>query len=194
MGKVVVLKNVRIALFKDPALWQAKQYEGKGAFRYSAKFIMAPDSEARKVCDQAIKEVAAAEWKSKTETMTEEFKLNRQKWCFEDGNRRPEYAGYPGNWVLTANRAENAGPPMVVNRNPKQAVLENSGIIFSGCIVNAKVEFYAQSGVNAGMRCTLITVQYVENAEAFGGAAPASADDLDDLSFEDDDEGDIDSI
>jgi len=193
MGKIVTLKNVRIALFNDPALWTPKQYEGKGAFKYSAKFIMAPDSEEKKLCDEAIKEVTSAEWKGKTESLTEEFKLNRQKWCFEDGNRRQNYAGYPGNWVLTANRAEKDNAPQVVDRGLKP-ISENSGIIFSGCLVNARVDFYAQSGVNAGMRCTLIAVQFAAIAESFGGAAPATIDGLDDLSLEDDDEGDIDSI
>jgi hypothetical protein len=185
MGKVVVLKDVRLAFPQD--LWTPGQYEGKGAFSYGAQFLMAPDSEAKKICDEAIREVAVAEWKSKADMCLEEYRMNKQKFPFLNGDRRPEYNGFPGNWALTA-KAQEKKKPLVVNKNPKIPVGENDGIIYGGCYVNAKVEFWAQSGTNAGVRCSLLVVQFVRDGDSFGGGAMASIDDMDDLGFEDEDD------
>jgi hypothetical protein len=52
---------------------------------------------------------------------------------------------------------------------------------YSGCYVNASVEFWAQDGDNAGIRCSLRAVQFLRDGDAFAGGSKVTADELDDL-------------
>jgi len=185
---VKVIKNVQIALFSPPAIWTPQQYNNDGKPKYRAYFLMAPDSEAKQVVEAAIRETAAASpWASKAKEHLAAAKASG-KICLVDGDTKA-YAGFPGNWALTAIRdpGRDPGAPVIVDRDGKTPIKENQGRIFSGCFVNAKVGFYAQNNVHGKtVRCTLIAVQYVKDGESFGGAAPASGEGLDDLGFVED--------
>lgn len=52
---------------------------------------------------------------------------------------------------------------------------------YSGCYVNASVEFWAQDGENPGIRCSLRAVQFLRDGDAFAGGSKVAADELDDL-------------
>jgi hypothetical protein len=66
------------------------------------------------------------------------------------------------------------------------------GKIYSGAWVNGIVEIWAQSNsYGNAIRATLVTVQFVKDGDSFGGAAPASAEGLDDLGADFDDEDDL---
>ena len=140
---VKIIKNVRIA-FVD-ALWTPKQYEGQGPFQYRANFLMAPDSEAKKVCDAAIKEVAIAKFGDKAKAVIDAARA-AGKICLYDGSTKT-YNGFEGNWALAATRDSTKAPgaPVVVGLDGKTPILETSGKIYSGCYVNAKVDFWAQA-------------------------------------------------
>jgi hypothetical protein len=182
---VKILKNVRIA-FVD-ALWTPKEYEGDGKPKYRTNFLMAPDSEAKKVADAGIKEAAlsAKTWAAKAQEVLKAAKA-AGKICLIDGNTKT-YNGYEGNFALTATRSIADGAPKVVGLDGKTPISETAGKIYSGCYVNAKVDFWPQDNkFGKTVRCTLIAVQFVRDGESFGGAAPASAEGMDDLSFEED--------
>jgi hypothetical protein len=188
MGKRVILRNVRIAFIDT--LWEAKSFQNDAASKpsYSAKFIFAPDSDEYKNVKAAIEEVGRAEWKDKYAAVVREIEHNPQKNCLLNGDTKPGYAGYAGNFVVTAKRRQNEGAPLVIDRDKTKIITEGSGKLYAGCEVNAIIEFWAQSGVNKGMRCTLHTVQYVKDGESFGGAAKPSAEGLDDLGYVEDEE------
>lgn len=52
---------------------------------------------------------------------------------------------------------------------------------YSGCYVNASVEFWAQDGDNSGIRCSLRAVQFLKDGDAFAGGSKVAVDELDDL-------------
>jgi hypothetical protein len=185
MGKRVILKNVRIA-FID-ALWEAKPYQDSKP-AYSAKFIFSPDSAEYKLVKAAMEEVGREAWKGKYDAIVREIEFAPQKNCFLDGSRKPEYAGYDGNFVVTAKRRQNESAPLVIDRDKTKHLTEESGKLYAGCEVNAIIEFWAQGAPNIGMRCTLHTVQYVKDGDSFGGAAKPSAEGLDDLGYVEDEE------
>jgi Protein of unknown function (DUF2815) len=186
MSTKVVLRNVRIAFIQN--LWTPGQYEGKGAFTHSCKFFMDKDSDAKKAVDAAILEEAKGLWKDKAAMKLKEFEFNALKFPFLDGDRKANWNGAAGNWVLTAKRSQASGAPKIVHRNKEVSIREEDGILYAGCEVNAVVEVWAQKAPNDGVRCSLVSVQYVKDGESFGGAAPATAADLDDLSFDDSDD------
>jgi hypothetical protein len=106
-----------------------------------------------------------------------------------DGNTKA-YNGYVGNWAITATRNQDTGAPIVVGRGGiKDPLTAADGKIYSGCYVNGTIEVWAQdNSFGKALRATLVNVQFVKNGESFGGAAPASAANLDELAFEEDEE------
>jgi hypothetical protein len=52
---------------------------------------------------------------------------------------------------------------------------------YSGCYVNASIEFWAQDGDNAGIRCSLRGVQFSRDGDSFAGGSKAKADEFDEL-------------
>ena len=181
----VILKNVRLGVFPD--LFVARQFDGKGEFKYKAVLIMPADSAERKAVDVAILAAATAKWGAKAEGYLKSLRGQKKEFCFLDGAMlgRPEYEGA---WVLSAGRRQKDGAPKVLARDKTPLTIE-SGKPYPGCYVNAKVQLWSQDNAfGKGMRCTLMVVQFVKDGEAFSGAGPvndmgfeALADDGDDL-------------
>jgi len=72
--------------------------------------------------------------------------------------------------------------PTVLNRD-KTPVAEADGVLYGGCYVNALLDVWAQDNAfGKRINATLKGVQFVRDGDAFGGGAPASADDFPDES------------
>lgn len=172
----IMLRNVRLS-FND--LFQAKQFEGKGDFKYSAKFIVDPGSANDKTIRAEVLKQATKGFGAKAAATMKQIEGQSLKHCYLDGDvvGRPEYAG---KWVLTAKRNQTAGKVTVIDRD-LAALTPEEGRPYSGCFVNAKVQIYAQTKGTGfpGMRCGLLTVQFYADGEAFGGAAPSDAEGFD---------------
>jgi hypothetical protein len=183
MGTKVVLRDVQIAF---PEVFTAKEF--KGTLSYSCKFLLEKGSKNEQNIDAAIQAEASAKWGARAVQKLKQFSGIPTQDCLIDGDTR-DTNGYAGHTVLTAKRSEKAGRPVVVNRN-KAPLMPADGKIYSGAVCNGTVEIWMQDDDNAGKRCTLINLQFVRDGEAFGGAAPATDDGLDDLGFEEDLEDD----
>ena len=173
----VLLKNVRLSF---PDLFEPVQYQGKGAFRYNASFLVEPGSENDNKIRAAIKEAANETWGAKAAVQLKGMENNSNKYCYMDGNLK-EYDGYTDMMYISAHRSQAQGAPKVVDKNPKIELTAADGKPYAGCYVNASLEIYAQKGENPGVRASLIAVQFVQDGDAFAGAR-ATADDFDDLS------------
>ncbi len=185
MAKVII-RNARLAF---PDLFEAVQYQGQGPFQFRATFLIPPDSPSKKELDAVIKQVATEKWAAKTPQILPQILATSNKCCFSDGDLKA-YNGYAGNWALAATRNLDAGRPVVVDR-AKRPLTEADGMLYSGCFVNGTVEIWAQdNSFGKAIRATLVNVQFVKDGESFGGATPATADTLDDLGY-DPDEDDI---
>lgn len=179
----LVLKNVRIA-FAD-GVFTAKQFEGKGDYRYSSSFIIEPGSENDKIIWDAIKKACAKTWEKKADVMLESLKHNTKDFCYYKGDLK-DYDGYAGKMILRATRNQKKGAPLVLDRDMSKLEAGNaSGRPYSGCFVNAKVQIWGQKDTYTGVRCTLVAVQFVKDGEAFGGGGPATADGFDEVVDED---------
>lgn len=185
MAKYIV-RNARLSF---PDLFEATQYQNQGPFTYRCTFLIPSDSPAKKEIDVVMKQVAADKWGAKADSILKNA-IATQKVCFLDGDSK-EYNGYAGNYALVATRNADAGRPVVVDR-AKNPLTASDGKIYSGCYVNGTVEIWAQdNSFGKAIRATLVNVQFVKDGESFGGAAPATASDLDDLGFEEDEEDDL---
>lgn len=172
----VVLKNVRLAF---PSLFKPESFDG-GEERYSAVFLVEPNSENDKVLRSAINAAAKETWGEKAVATLKAVSSNANKFCYRDGAEKAhKYEGFEGAWALSGHRKATAGAPKVVNRD-LSPVASDSGTIYAGCYVNVSVDIWAQKAPYEGVRCTLIGVQFSKEGDAFGGA-PATADDFEAL-------------
>ena len=162
----ITLTNVRIAF---PDLFTAKVNRLAAADskpKYSASFLVAGDSAQKASVDKHIQDFIRAELGDKAAAFIKKFWNDGHDSCWVDGDDK-EYDGYAGSWVFKCNRSEDKGRPNVRDRNGNP-LTETDGVIYAGCVVNAKVDLYVQNGDYKGIRGTLLGVQFVRDAPAFG--------------------------
>lgn len=170
----ITLRNARLAF---PELFEAKQVNGEGEPAYSCAFLLPPDHPAVKEVLEACRELAIQKWGAKGQAVFDLMK-EEKKLAIKNGNSKPDYAGYPGNYFINARGKTR---PMVVDRD-KSPLAASDGKPYSGCYVNGYIELWAQDNkygkrINASLRA----VQFVKDGDAFSGAAPATMDELEDL-------------
>lgn len=184
-----IIKNVRLSF---PTLFEPKEFKlGDGKPRWSATFLVEPGSDADKAIRNAINEAAKEEWPKDWEKKLKAIEGQKNQFCYLDGNTK-SFDGYEGMWALSSHRSAKTKngantPPLIVDKDPKKVLTDKDGKPYAGCFVNAKVSIYAQSGENPGVRCSFTVVQFAKDGDAFASSKP-SADDLDDLSTEDEED------
>ena len=173
----VKLSNVRLSF---PDLFEATQFDGKGAFTYGAQFLIEPGSAEDKAVNAALEAVAKEKWGAKATAMLAAAKANPQKICYVNGDTKG-YDGYAGMMALSAKRPQDKGRPGVYDRDKSPLQVED-GKPYAGCFVNASVEFWAQdNSFGKALRCTLVGVQFASDGDAFSAGAKPSEDDFDDV-------------
>jgi len=139
----IMLQNVVISF---PHLFEAKQYEGQGAFRYSGNFIFP--------ADYNFTELLAA------------IEAARIEKGLPEGTRTPlsqvKSGPYAGQWTLAAYAYEYA--PQVVDQNV-QPLMDRS-LIWAGCRVHANVDIYGHNKAGGGVTAGLTHVMIVDNVES----------------------------
>lgn len=163
----IILKNVVIAY---PQMFEPREFKkGDGRPRWSASFLVAKGSDNDKAVTAAIEAVAKETYGPKWQTMLKSIEGVKQQMCYIDGDRKGE--GFEGLMVLSCHRqlktkAGDNKPPLVIGRD-KQAI-QDPGKVYSGCVVNARVDVWGQVGENPGMRCSFDVVQYVQDGDPIG--------------------------
>lgn len=183
---IVKLKNVRLA-FAD--LFQPRSVNNSDP-KFSAAFIMEPDSPNVAAVEAAMKDVATAKWGAKGEKILAKL-IKDKKVCLKDGNDNTNkegevYSGFEGMSYVSANNAER---PILLDRNGVDELTRADGKPYAGCYVYANIEIWAQDNsygqrINAQLR----GVQFFKDGDAFAGGTPVSAEEFDDLSDGADDE------
>lgn len=170
----IQLKNVRLAFAQ---LDKPKAFEAGQEARFSATSLFEPDSENHKLVLKAIEAVAKDKWGEKGPAAVAALtKVN--KTCLQDGELKADkYDGFDGMLFVSANAKANS-PPTLLDAQA-QVLPRDTGVIYSGCMANVALEIWAQDN-NFGKRinATLRGVQWAGKGEAFGGGAPAGADEF----------------
>lgn len=179
----VMLKNVRIDFYKGQ-LWVPQQYQGRpgeapsGKFKYASAFLITPGSENDTQIMQVYEKAAKEAWGKNWKTIWDEC-WGRSKECAYLKGDRKERDGYQGMMVLSGKRdRDSQGPILVIDRmkDPSTgkfgALTQMDGRPYPGCYVNALVNPWCQKSPNPGFRCTILTVQFVKDGDAFSGSRP----------------------
>lgn len=169
----VILKDVRLSF---PDLYTPKPFQPGDDPRYNATFLVPKNSPQIAVIEAAILAAANEKWPGKGAGIVKAIRGNANKFCFQDGDLK-DYDGYADMMYLSAH---NKARPLVIDRD-KSPLTEADGKPYAGCYVNATLEVFGYTNTGNGIGCGLKGVQFVRDGDAFGGGAPASPDDFEDL-------------
>lgn len=178
----IILKNVRLSF---PGLFEATAFKPGDEPKFKATFLIPKGDAQIAIIETAIKQVLTEKCGKKADSTLNNIRGNPNKFCFQDGELK-EYDGYEG---MTALTAKSGARPLVIDRD-KTPLSAADGKPYAGCYVNATLELFAYDSSGVGVSCSLKGVQFVRDGDAFGGGAPASPDDFDDLGVDEDEEAD----
>ncbi|MDE2097499.1 MAG: DUF2815 family protein [Patescibacteria group bacterium] len=181
----IMLKNVRLAF---PALWRPAKIKGSGDGppKYNCCGLLPRNHPQLAELKGAMKSAAVEKWGAKADAIYKAC-VAAQKICLRDGDSKPDYDGFEGNFFVSASCATR---PSVFDRD-KTELNESDGKPYAGCYVNLSLEIWAQDNewgkrINAQLR----GVQFVRDGDAFtAGAKAADADEFDDLGMGEDSAG-----
>jgi hypothetical protein len=167
----VQLKDVRLTF---PQLFEAKQVNGQGDPKFSGAFLIPRDHPQLKEIEAAINEAAKAKWGAKADAELKKLKA-ADRLPVHDGDAKSDYEGYAGNFFVNAS---NKIRPLVIDGN-RAPLTASDGKPYSGCYVNAIVEFWAQDNqFGKRVNASLLGVQFARDGERLAGGAVAAADDF----------------
>ena len=168
----IQLKNVRLAF---PQLFDAKAVNGQGEPKFSAALLFPKNHPQAKEIQTAIMEAAKAKWNDKAADKLKELKA-ADRLAVHDGDAKSDYDGYAGNIFINSS---NKVRPLVidVDRSP---LVASDGKPYSGCYVNAIIEFWAQDNqFGKRVNASLLGIQFLKDGERLAGGGVAAADDFD---------------
>src|SRR3990167_3361045 len=167
----VHLKEVRLTF---PQLFEAKQVNGQGEPKFSAAFLIPRNHPQLAQVSAAIQEAADGKWGAKAGDMLKQLKA-ADRLPVHDGDGKSDYEGYAGNLFVNAS---NKIRPLVID-GTRAPLTASDGKPYSGCYVNAIVEFWAQDNqFGKRVNASLLGVQFVRDGERLAGGAVAAADDF----------------
>lgn len=175
----VKLNRVRISFADD--IFNARAMEEGAEKKFGGEFILAPKHPDVLVLERAIETVGSEffkdKWKGLKPKLDSEGRLclRKQPRTNQEGE---VYDGYEGMyWVRSSSKTR----PLVLDSD-KSPLTQQDGKIYSGCIVTAVLDVFGHFHAKGGNRvlAQIKGVQFIEDADAFGGGAPAKPDDFDD--------------
>ena len=148
----IKLHNVRLSF---PSIFQRSSYDGEEG-KYEASFLIPKsDTKTVKLLQDAIE---AAIKESKVD------KVPSDKRCLKDGDDF-EYDGYADHMSIKGSSKRR---PTVLNHD-KSPVVEDDGIIYAGCYVNAVIGLWVQDNkYGKRVNCNLYGIQFYRDGEPFG--------------------------
>lgn len=180
MSKKIMLRNVRLSY---EHIFTPSAFDDSQDAKYSATLIIPKDHADLAALKRAMFEAGQ-------ETFPADFKPGawpKGYTCsLKDADKDTDGSGtilaekneaYKGCYILEANSTRR---PMVVGRK-KEVIVEEDGIIYSGCYINVSLAAagYTFGKVKKGVKCYLNGVQFVKDGERFGADASADFEALD---------------
>ena len=170
----IKLQNVRLSF---PSLFQQSVFNGEQG-KFEATFLLdKKDKKTKLLIDNTIKQLIAEA----------KVKIASDKLAIKDGDDAA-YDGYADHWSI---KASNKVRPILLDSDKSQ-LQESDGRLYSGCYVNAIIDFWVQNNqYGKRVNANLYGVQFFKDGEAFGSGMVDVTDDFEDLGsnpFDEDEE------
>lgn len=163
-------------------LFEAKTVAGgEGEPRFSGAFVIDPASSNAKTLADAVVATAKEKWGPKADAILKELKA-KGRVCYKTAplaNSEGEiYDGFEGMHAVNASAKTR---PLVLDQQ-KNPLTAADGKPYSGCYLNVSLDLWAQDNqYGKRINASLKGVQFVRDGDAFGGGAPASPDEFDEI-------------
>lgn len=197
MGIKIRLNNVRLG-FAQQLFTPSSVEEGK-ELKYGCDSLLVRGHSVVKAVVGGTKEAPTTTWVPTTmeqvlkDVANETIKggkgdawlaaLENSKKCYRNGDTRvtkggDPYEGYEGVWYVAA---KSKARPLIIDEK-KQPLTIADGKPYSGCYANVVIEVYGMGDPKKkGVHAAIKSVQFVKDGDAFGGGAPSSPDDFDEI-------------
>lgn len=174
----MLLKNVRLTFAQG--LFAATTIPGQdsGKPKFNCGVLLGPDHPQLQEIKDKMMAVAKEKWKDKAGAQYKALE-KQDKLALHDGDIKPNYDGYPGNFFLSPSAQDNAQPSFFDQVRNELSVSQASKLIYSGCYVNIRIDLWAQDNqygqrINAGLR----GVQFYKDGDAFSAGRPADSNEF----------------
>lgn len=178
----MLLKNVRLTFAQG--LFEASTIPGQatGKPKFNCGVLLGPDHPQLAEITAKMKAVATEKWKAKGDAQYKALE-KQDKLALHDGDIKPNYDGYPGNFFLSPSAQDNAQPSFFDQVRNELTLDQARKLIYSGCYVNIRIDLWAQDNqygqrINAGLR----GVQFYKDGDAFSAGRPADSNEFEDVS------------
>jgi hypothetical protein len=174
----MLVKNVRMAF---PAIFEPEAF-GDGDPAYGAKFIIPQEHPQLAEIRKAVAVAASEKWGEKAASVLALLKDDKKVAWVEGPYRNKNgdiYDGFEGMYHLSTRNGGKAPVKPSVFDQQNRPLTQADGVVYSGCYVDASIEFYAQdNGYGRRINCSLRGVRKAGDGDSFGGGASASADEF----------------
>jgi hypothetical protein len=174
----MLIKNVRMAF---PAIFEAEAF-GDGDPAYGAKFIVPSNHPQLAEIRKEVIRAATEKWGEKGAGVLALLKDDKKVAWVEGPYRNKNgdiYDGFDNAFHLSTRNGGKAPVKPSVFDQHNRSVTQADGVVYSGCYVDASVEFYAQdNGYGRRINCSLRGVRKAGDGDSFGGGGAASADEF----------------
>ena len=171
---ILMLNNVRLSFAK---LFEPEAFKPGDIPMHSAALLIPKGSALHKKVEAAAIAALDEKFPGKGAAIRKQIEGNANKCCIQDGDSTA-YDGYEGHIAV---RAKNKVRPTVIDRDTSP-LTQSDGKPYSGCYVNASIEFFGYDNTGKGLSATLRGVQFLKDGDAFGGSRPADASEFSDVS------------
>jgi hypothetical protein len=182
--EVLFLSNVRLSF---PQLVEPRSAKKGGVPKYSADFLLEPNSPEVQKFFAEVQKAATEKWKEHAAAVLQIVQNDRKLRCYGKGEEKVNgktfkvYEGYEGKVYISANKEQM--PKMIqadgspIDATNTMAYQQLARKLYGGCYVNAAVRPWLQENEHGrGVRCDLLAVQFNRDGQPFGEAvADASA-------------------
>lgn len=174
----VKLKKVRIAFTQNLFTPGSMANDANAKPAFSSTFLIPKNDPQYAEVKKVIEKVATEKWAAKAPAILKSL-VAENKTCLRDGDNKEQYDGFAGCGYI---QGRNYSEFPIVDRD-KSPLSEKSGRPYAGCYVNCSLDIWAQDN-NYGKRINakIRWVQFAADGDAFSGSAPASTDEIDDIS------------
>lgn len=179
----VKLNNVRCAFLAVFTPKESKNDDGKVIHKFGGQLIIDPTKHGAeiKALNEVMVAVANEKWGAKGAAILAELKKKNRVCYYTDpytddtGNIRE---GFEDMHRVSASSSRR---PIVVDRD-RSVLTQADGKPYSGCYINASIDVWAMDNTKGKRVCAEIKgVQFVRDGDAFGGGAPATPEEFDEL-------------
>lgn len=178
----MLLKNVRLTFAQG--LFEATNIPGQenSKPKFNCGCLLGPDHPQLEEVKKKMMAVAVAKWKDKAGAQMKALE-KQDKLALHDGDIKPNYDGYPGNFFLSPSAQDNAQPTFFDQVRNELSVAQARKLIYSGCYVNLLITIWAQDNqYGQRVNCGLRGVQFYRDGDAFSAGRPADSNEFEDVS------------